>query len=109
MHKLGVKEFFEVHGDMAIKLEGDGHDWPRRAAITVNELKDALTSEMRDQQNYFKAFYVRTMIKEVLEEEGVIDKIINKIIIQVNLQNQDWFDGIISKVAEEIRCQVKKK
>ena len=130
MHELGVKRFFDVHGEMGIKLVNvDGHEWPKRAAITINELRDALTSKMRDQQNYFKDFYVRKMIKEVLKEEGVIDEIIGGIHkaaekngfdcfdkekekkIKVNIEvdnNSDWLAGLTKELLEEIYANSRK-
>ncbi|HDZ24926.1 hypothetical protein LCGC14_1060690 [marine sediment metagenome] len=53
MHELGVKRFFDVHGEMGIKLVNvDGHEWPKRAAITVNELRDAIVSGVRKEKTY---------------------------------------------------------
>lgn len=109
MHELGVKRFFDVHGNMGIRLENvDGHEWPKRAAITINELRDALTSKMKDQQNYFKEFYVRKMIKEVLEEEK-LNKELSEVMNKKEHEKKEMkkldnlIDKILVRVAERVQ------
>jgi hypothetical protein len=69
MHELGVKRFFDVHGNMRIRLENvDGHEWPKRAAITINELRDAIVSSVRKEKAYDLDIVIRRIVKEVLEE-----------------------------------------
>ncbi len=99
MHEKSVIEFFEVHGNMAIKLEGLDHDWPRRAAITVDELRDGIISKMRDQQNYFKEYFVKKMIKEVLEED--LDNLIDKIADRIEQRNE----GVLKEVLEKVNAK----
>ncbi len=71
MHKKGVNKFFEVHGNMGIKLEAIDDTWPKRAVVTVDELRDALTSKMREWQDYFEKHFVKEIIREVLLEDFV--------------------------------------
>ncbi len=93
MHELGVKRFFDVHGKMAIRLENvDGHAWPKRAAITVDELRDAIVSSVRREKAYDLDVVIRRIVKEVLEEEGVINKIIDGIHKAAEKNGFDCFD-----------------
>ncbi len=98
MHELGVKKFFDVHGEMGLKLVNvDGHEWPKRAAITINELRDAIVSSVRKEKAYNLDIVIRRIVREVLKEEGVMDEIIDGIHKAAGKNGFDCFDKEMNK------------
>ncbi|KKM63588.1 hypothetical protein LCGC14_1509950 [marine sediment metagenome] len=90
MHELGVKRFFDVHGKMAIRLENvDGHEWPKRAAITINELRDAIVSSVRKQTD--EIIKIKIDKENDLWLEELMEQLMNKIVRQTEKNGFDVF------------------
>ncbi len=118
MHELGVKRFFDVHGNMGIKLVNvDGHEWPKRAAITINELRVAIVSSVRKQTDDIIKIKIEKENDSWLEE--LMEKLMNNIVRQAEkngfdcfskekemkkdtkINNNDWLTELINVLSKE--------
>lgn len=101
MHKLGVKRFFDVYGTMRISLKGINHGYLTRAAITFDELTDAIISKMRIEQDES----IKRIIRKDESLRKSVDEISDKVIDKLyKAMEKNRFDVFVKE--EKVKTEI---